>query len=160
MHMEALKRACEEIEFYNVWTYSRKIMNKDVNDNKIKTYNSWKINVEGLLQMTIIRNHLSWKTILFTYFFVLFWRFWVGLPMQLLFICMSFLSFTGKTPLIFYFKFIFCFETMSQGIFLISLFFSCHNISTLTTYLMMKHVYIFFHVSSITNGFNQLQYDE
>ena len=35
--MEALKRACEELEFH-VWTYDGKIIYKDVNYNKIKTY--------------------------------------------------------------------------------------------------------------------------
>ena len=36
--MEALKRIQEEFEFYNAWTYDEKIIYKDVNDNKIKTY--------------------------------------------------------------------------------------------------------------------------
>ena len=61
MQMEALKTACKEIKFH-IWMYDRKIMNKHVNDNKIKTYNNWKINVEVLLQMTINSNHLFWKS--------------------------------------------------------------------------------------------------
>ena len=36
--MEPLKRVREELEFHIVWTYYEKIMHKDVNDNKIKTY--------------------------------------------------------------------------------------------------------------------------
>ena len=36
--MEALKKACQKFAFHNVWTHGGKIMDKDVNDNKIKTY--------------------------------------------------------------------------------------------------------------------------
>ena len=49
---------------------------------------------------------------------------------------------------------------MSQGIFFIFLFFPCYDISTLVTYLMIKHIYILSYVASAINSFNQLQYDE
>ena len=38
MQMVALKRRCKEFEFGNVCTCDQRIMYKDVNDNKIKTY--------------------------------------------------------------------------------------------------------------------------
>ena len=60
--MEVLKRTHEEFKFHNAWTCDGKIMDKDVNDNKIKTHYEWKINFEGLLQMTINGNLLCWKT--------------------------------------------------------------------------------------------------
>ena len=60
--MEVLKRAHEEFKFHNVWTCDGKIMDKDVNDNKIKTHYEWKINFEGLLQMIINGNLLCWKS--------------------------------------------------------------------------------------------------
>ena len=62
---------------------------------------------------------------------------------------MYFLSFTGKAPLIFCLELIFCFETMSQSIFFISLIFSCHDISALATYLMIKYICIFYYVSRV-----------
>ena len=38
MRIEALKRAREEFQFHNVWTYVGKIIYKHLNDNKIKIY--------------------------------------------------------------------------------------------------------------------------
>ena len=47
MCMEALK--CEIYEFY-VWTYNEKTMQKDGNDNKIKTYYESKRKQGGSMQ--------------------------------------------------------------------------------------------------------------
>ena len=54
--------------------------------------------------------------------------------------------------LIFYFELIFCFEAVFKISFLICSFFSCYNISTLTTYLTIKHIYIVSHVSGINDS--------
>lgn len=61
MRMEDLKRAREEFEFHE-WTYNGKIMQKDVNDYKIKTYYNYKIIFKGLLQFTINGNYMRWKS--------------------------------------------------------------------------------------------------
>ena len=142
--MESLKGAHEEFEFQNVQTCDKKIMHKDVYDNKIKTYYDQKIIFQGLLEMTIKRNYLRWKSssLYFVYYlFVSLWTFLVCLCMQLLFTSKYFLSITSNAPLLF------CDEAMSQSIFLISLFLSCYYISVLETFLMTKpsltkHIYI------------------
>ena len=148
--MESLKGAHEEFEFQNVQTCDKKIMHKDVYDNKIKTYYDQKIIFQGLLEMTIKRNYLRWKSssLYFVYYlFVSLWTFLVCLCMQLLFTSKYFLSITSNAPLIFCFELIFCDEAMPQSIFLISLFLSCYYISVLETFLMtklslVKHIYI------------------
>ena len=79
---------------------------------------------------------------------------------QLLFTCKYLLSFTGNAPLIFYFELIFCCEAVFKNSYLICSFFSCYNTSTLVAYLTIKHIYIVFHVSRITNSFKQIQHDK
>ena len=70
---------------------------------------------------------------------------------------MYLLSFTGNAPLIFYFDLIFCFEAVFKNSYLICSFFF---LATLATYLTIKHIYIAFHVSRITNSFKQTQHDK
>ena len=38
IRMKVIKRAREKFEFHSVWTYGGKVIYKDVNDSKIKTY--------------------------------------------------------------------------------------------------------------------------
>ena len=113
MRIEALKRAREEFQFHNVWTYVGKIIYKHLNDNKIKIYYDQKINFEYLLQVAINGNHLCWKSSShhFVYLYFCFVLGFLGL------------SFTGNAPLIFCFELIFCFKAMPQSIVLVSLFF-------------------------------------
>ena len=82
--------------------------------------------------------------------------FLVIIVIQPLFTCKYLLSFTGNALLIFYFELIFCFEAVFKNSYLIS----CYNISTLVTYLTIKHIYSVFHVSRITNGLKEIQHDQ
>ena len=146
--MEALKGTREGFEFHNVWIYDGKMMYKDVNvyydyTNILRLENKlWRLTANDHWRKPFVFEK-KFTSFFLTYLFVSFWGFWVCLRMQPLFTWKYFLSFTGNAPLIFCFEFIFCFETMTQIIFLISLFFFCYDISTLVTFLMIKHMYIF-----------------
>ena len=123
-------------------------------------YYDQKINFEGLLQVMINRNNLCWKnsgpySVSLFIFSIL--GFWGCFCRQLLFTDEQFLSFTDNAPLIFCFELIFGFETMPESIFLINLISSWYNIPALVTFLIIKHIYIFSCLNSLTDSFNQLQ---
>ena len=146
--MEPLKKAREVFEFHNVWTYDGKIIYKDVNDNKIKTYYEQKLNFEGFLQMTINGNHLCWKIssrhfVYLSFCFVL--GFWGLFAYATSFHRQVFFYHWYNAPLIFCFELTFCFETMSQIIFLI-IYFSLVTtlLPQLHFYKIIKHIYISF----------------
>lgn len=73
MQMVALKRRCKEFEFGNVCTCDQRIMYKDVNENKIKTYCYKEIN----WRITANENYLFEKS--FTSYFLLIVFFHFGM---------------------------------------------------------------------------------
>ena len=88
--------------------------------------------------MSINGNLLCWKSSS-CHFVYLSFCFVLGF-LDLFAYATAFLSFTGNAPLIFCFELKICFKTVSQIIFLISLFFSCYYISALVAFLIIKHI--------------------